>query len=62
MESMNASFFEDMFPCKSKEKPSSSKRAIETINENSQDQDKNCEVEPRRNKRVRTENHLVQIF
>ena len=54
MESRNASFFEDVFPCKSKEEPSSSKRVLETINENSQDQD--GEVEPRRTKRVRTKN------
>ena len=46
------SFFEDLFPCKSKEEPSSSKRVLETINENSQDQD--GEVEPRRSKRART--------
>ena len=52
MESRNASFFEDVFPCKSKEEPSSSKRVLETINENSQDQD--GEVEPRRSKRART--------
>ena len=35
MESRNASFFEDVFPCISKEKPSSSKRVLEAINENS---------------------------
>ena len=38
MESMNASLFEDVFPCKSKVEPNSSKRAFETINENSQDE------------------------
>ena len=48
MESKNTSFFEDVFPCKSKEEPSSSKRVLEIINENSQDQD--GEVEPRRSK------------
>ena len=37
MESMNASLFEDVFPCKSKVEPNSSKRAFETINENNQD-------------------------
>ena len=52
MESRNASLFEDVFPCKSKEDPSSLKRVLETINENSQDQD--GEVEPRRSKRART--------
>ncbi|RVW26496.1 Retrovirus-related Pol polyprotein from transposon TNT 1-94 [Vitis vinifera] len=30
MESRNASFFEDVFPCKSKEEPSSSKRMLES--------------------------------
>ena len=42
MESRNASFFEDVFPYESKEESSSSKRVLETINENSQVQD--CEV------------------
>ena len=35
MESRNALFFEDVFPCKSKEESSSSKRILKTINENS---------------------------
>ena len=35
MESRNASFFEDVFPCRSKEEPSSLKQVLETINENS---------------------------
>ena len=35
MESRNALIFEDIFPYKSKEEPSSSKRVLETINENS---------------------------
>ena len=52
MESRNASFFEDVFPCKSKEEPSSSKRVLETINENSQDQE--GEEEPRRIKKAKT--------
>ena len=34
MESRNAPFFDNVFPCKSKEEPSSSKRVLETINEN----------------------------
>ena len=42
-----------MFPCKSKEEPNSSKRVLETINENGQDQD--GELEPRHSKRARTE-------
>ena len=39
MELRNASFFEDVFPCKSKEELNSSKQVLETINEYSQDQD-----------------------
>ena len=35
MESRNASFFEDVFPCRSKEEQSSLKQVLETINENS---------------------------
>ena len=45
MESRNASLFEDVLPCKSKEEPRSLKRMLETINENSQDQDKDGEIE-----------------
>ena len=52
MESRNASFFEDVFPCKSKEESRSSKLVLETINENSQDQD--GEIEPKRSKIART--------
>ena len=46
MESRNASLFEDVFPCKSKVKPNSSKRVFGTINENSQDENDNGEVDP----------------
>ena len=53
MESRNASFFEDVFPCK--EESSSSKRPHETISENSHDQGKEVEEEPRRSKRARVE-------
>ena len=60
MESRNALFLEDVFPCKSKEEPSSSKRVLKTVNENSQDQD--GEVEPRRNKRARTEKYFGLDF
>ena len=35
MELRNVSLFEDVFPCRSKGEPSSSKRVLETINENS---------------------------
>ena len=38
MESRNESLFEHIFPCKSDEGPSSSKRTYETMNEDSQDQ------------------------
>ena len=55
MELRNASFFEDVFPCKSKEEPSTSKRVLETINENSQDGNNDGEVEPKRSKIVRIE-------
>ena len=55
MESRNASFFEDVFSCKSKVDPNSSKRAFETINENSQDGNDSSEVEPRCSKRARVE-------
>ena len=62
MESRNASFFEDVFPYGSKEKPSSSKRVLETIQENSQDEDTDGEVEPRRSKRARTEKSFGPDF
>ena len=53
MESRNVSFFEHIFPCKSDEGPCSSKRMYETMNEDSQDQNQEQEVEdePRRSKR-----------
>ena len=62
MELRNESFFEDVFPCKSKEESSSSKRVLETINENSKDQDKDGEVEPRRSKRARTKKYFGLDF
>ena len=62
MESRNASFFEDVFPYESKEKPSSSKRVLKTIHENSQDEDTDGEVEPRRSKRARTKKIIWSIF
>ena len=62
MESRNASFFEDVFPCKSREEPSSSKRLLEIINENNEDQDKDGEVKPRHSKRVRTEKSFGPNF
>ena len=54
MESRNPLFYKDVFPCKSREEPSSSKQVLETINENSQDQDKDGELEPRHSKREKT--------
>ena len=62
MESRNASFFEDVFPYGSKEKPSSSKQVLETIHENSQDEVTDGEVEPRRSKRARTEKSFGPDF
>ena len=62
MESRNASFFEDVFPCKSKVDPNSSKRAFETLNENSQDGNDTGKVEPRRHKRARVEKSFGPDF
>ena len=65
MESRNALFFEHVFPCRSIEDSSSSKRTYETIVEDSQDHDQNDEIEdePRRSKRVRTEkSRLSDLF
>ena len=62
MESRNALFFEDVFPCKSKEEPGSSKHELETINGNTQDQNKISEVEPRRSKTTRIEKSFGQDF
>ena len=62
MESRNAYFFEDVFPCRSREEPSSLKRVLETIIENSQDQDKDDEVEPRCSKRVMTKKSFGPNF
>src|SRR3954464_12252366 len=64
MKSRNASFFENVFPCKSIKAASMSKRVHETIEENSQDQnsEEKIEVEPRRSKRARTENSFGPDF
>ena len=62
MELRNASLFEDVFPYRSKKKPSSSKRVLETIHDNSQDEDTDGEVEPGRSKRVRTEKSFSPDF
>ena len=62
MESRNASLFEDVFPCKSKVEPNSSKRALGTINEISQDENDNGEVEPKRSKRARVKKSFSLDF
>ena len=62
MESRNTSFFEDLFPCRSKEEPRLSKRVLETINENSEDQDEDGEIEPKCSKRARTEKYFGLEF
>ena len=64
MESRNASFFEHIFPYKSSEGPSSSKRTYETMNEDSQgqDQEQEDEDEPRRSKRIRLEKSFGPDF
>ena len=53
MELRNVSLFKDVFP--SKEKLGSSKRKLETVNKNSQGQNKDSEIELRHSKRVRIE-------
>ena len=62
MESRNASFFKDVFPCRSKEKSNSSKRVLEIINGNCQEKDQDGEEEPRHNKRVRIEKSFGPNF
>ena len=57
MESRNASFFENVFPCKSKDGSSSSKWTYETMNEESHDSkdEQEVHIEPKRSKRTRVE-------
>ena len=55
MESRNASFFEDVFPGKYKEELGSSKCKLVIVDENSQDQNKDSEVESRLSERARIE-------
>ena len=64
MKSRNVFFFEDVFPCRSKNEASSSKQTLETIDGNSQDQKskEEVEIEPRHSKKERTKNLLVQTF
>ena len=51
MESRNASFFEDVFPCKEE---NNSKRTFEAVGESSKTQENIVDDEPRRGKRART--------
>ena len=56
MESRNASFFENIFPCKSDNGSSSSKRTNETMNQKDHDErSHDNEIELRRSKRARIE-------
>ncbi|GJT62068.1 retrovirus-related pol polyprotein from transposon TNT 1-94 [Tanacetum coccineum] len=55
MESRNASFFEHIFPCLSKETGISSRLDDEVVQDKRQDQTEEEEVEPRRSKRARNE-------
>ena len=73
MESRNASFFEDIFPCLTKETGSSSRiddevvqdkrqRDDNDLQDERQDQIEEEEVEPRRSKRARTEKSFGPDF
>ncbi|KAD5507661.1 hypothetical protein E3N88_15364 [Mikania micrantha] len=62
MESRNASFFEEMFPCLKKELPSSSKPVDEIVHNEDQEQLEAEEVEPRRSKRQRIEKSFGPDF
>ena len=57
MESRNVSFFENVFPCKSKDGLSLSKRTYETMNEESHDSEdeQGVQTESGRRKRTRVE-------
>ena len=64
MKSRNASFFEHVFPCRSKERSSSLKQTYEIMNEESHDSEdeQGVETEPRWNKRIRVEKSLGLEF
>ncbi|XP_071916128.1 uncharacterized protein [Coffea arabica] len=62
MESRNASFFEDVFPCKSNGASSSSKRTHEVMNQEKHDHDLIQQDEPRRSKRARVEKSFGDDF
>ena len=64
MKSNNASFFENMFSCKSKDGSSSSKRTYDNMNEESHDSEdeQGVQTESRRSKRTRVEKFLGPKF
>ncbi|KAD6119649.1 hypothetical protein E3N88_10920 [Mikania micrantha] len=62
MESRNASFFEEVFPCLKKELPSSSTPVDEIVHDEDQEQLEAEEVEPRRSKRQRIEKSFGPDF
>ena len=62
MESRNASFFEDVFPCKSNGASSSSKQTHEVMNQEKHDHDLIQQDEPRRSKRARVEKSFGDDF
>ena len=55
IESRNALFFEDVFPCRFKDEASLLKRSLETINSQDHELEEEVEVESRRSQRTRTE-------
>ena len=62
MESRNASFFEDVFPCLNKKGESSSSPDNEVVREDEQAQSGEEEIEPRRSKRARVEKSFGPDF
>lgn len=62
MESRNASFFEDVFPCLNKEVESPSLPNNEAVREEEQAQSEEEEIEPRRSKRARVEKSFGDDF
>ncbi|KAI3758100.1 hypothetical protein L6452_05648 [Arctium lappa] len=62
MESRNASFFEDVFPCFNKEDQTSSSKDKEIVREDEQVLSEEEEVEPRRSKRARVEKSFGPDF
>ena len=62
MESRNASFFENVFPCLDKEHESSSTPVDEVVHDERQEQPEEEEVEPRRSKRARVEKSFGSDF